>query len=150
MVRTWRCPKAGIGRGVTGATGEVASGKGCDQVVGARLMTRRDEAVLRWIGEEYVVPRDVLGVLLGRASDDELARAAGRVTDTVIDRTLRRWRDLGFAHSRRILVCEPSSVWPTTTGMGVAGLGYRASEPSFATVAPPSRRGARSRRDRGS
>jgi hypothetical protein len=91
--------------------------------------------VLGWIGEQYVVPRDVVGVLLGRASDDETARAAGRVTDTVVDRTLRRWRDLRLAHCRRFLVGEVASVWPTSVGLRVAGLGYRPSEPSFATLA---------------
>src|SRR5919108_6433118 len=114
----------------------MASGEGCDQMVGcARLMTRRDGEVLRWIGEQYVVPRDLLGTLLARASEDGAARAAGRVTDTVVDRTLRRWRDLGFAQSRRILVGESASVWPTTTGLRVARLGYRAPETPFATLA---------------
>jgi len=91
--------------------------------------------VLGWIGEQYVIPRDVVGILLGRASDDEAARAAGRVTDTVVDRTLRRWRDLRLAHCRRFLVGESASIWPTGIGLRVAGLGYRPSEPSFATLA---------------
>gem|GEM_PF-3274171 len=91
--------------------------------------------MLAWIGEQYLAPRDVLGQLLGRASDDDAARAAGRVTDTVVDRTLRRWRDLGLANCRRFLVGDMATVWPTRTGLAVAGLGYRASEPSMATLA---------------
>lgn len=91
--------------------------------------------VLAWIGEQYLAPRDVLGQLLGRASDDDAARAAGRVTDTVVDRTLRRWRDLGLAHCQRFIVGETATVWPTRTGLTIAGLGYRASEPSLATLA---------------
>ena len=101
----------------------------------ARRLSKRDEEVLGWIGEQYLAPRDVLGELLGRASDDEAARAAGRVTDTVVDRTLRRWRDLGLAQCRRFIVGEMATVWPTRTGLTVAGLGYRASEPSLATLA---------------
>jgi len=100
-----------------------------------RLLSRRDEEVLAWIGEQYLAPRDVLGQLLGRASDNEAARAAGTVTDTVVDRTLRRWRDLGLAQCQRFLVGEMATVWPTRSGLAVAGLGYRASEPSMATLA---------------
>src|SRR5581483_9985501 len=100
----------------------------------ARRLSKRDEEVLGWIGEQYLAPRDVLGQLLGRASDDEAARAAGRVTDTVVDRTLRRWRDLHLAQCRRFIVGETATVWPTRTGLAVAGLGYRASEPSLATL----------------
>jgi hypothetical protein len=103
--------------------------------VEARRLSRRDVVVLGWIGEQYVISRDVVGVLLGRMSDDEAARAAGRVTDTVVDRTLRRWRDLRLVHCRRFLVGESASVWPTSVGLRVAGLGYRPSEPSFATLA---------------
>jgi hypothetical protein len=99
------------------------------------LLSRRDEEVLAWIGEQYLAPRDVLGQLLGRASEHESVRDAGWVTDTVVDRTLRRWRDLGLAQCRRFLVGEAATVWPTRTGLVVAGLGYRASEPSMATLA---------------
>ena len=91
--------------------------------------------MLGWIGEQYLAPRDVLGQLLGRASEHETVREAGWVTDTVVDRTLRRWRDLGLAHSRRFIVGDVATVWPTRTGLVVAGLGYRASQPSFATLA---------------
>lgn len=99
-----------------------------------RLLSKRDEEVLGWIGEQYLAPRDVLALLLGRASDDEAARAAGTVTDTVVDRTLRRWRDLGLANCCRFLVGETATIWPTRAGLAVAGLGYRASEPSMATL----------------
>lgn len=101
----------------------------------ARRLSKRDEEVSAWIGEQYLAPRDVLGLLLGRTSDDEAARAAGQVTDTVVDRTLRRWRDLGLAHCQRFIVGETATVWPTRTGLTIAGLGYRASEPSLATLA---------------
>jgi hypothetical protein len=57
------------------------------------------------------------------------------VTDTVVDRTLRRWRDLGLAQCCRFLVGETATIWPTRAGLAVAGLGYRASEPSMATLA---------------
>src|SRR5438874_1449895 len=69
----------------------------------ARQVSERDVAVLRWVGEQYAIPRDLLPILLGRLSDDETARAAGRVTATVVDRALRRWRDLGLADSRVFL-----------------------------------------------
>jgi hypothetical protein len=98
-------------------------------------LTSRDVKVLGWVGEQYVVPRDLLAVLLARTSGHEGAQAAGRVTDTVVDRTLRRWRELGLANCRRFLVGYPASVWATTSGLRVAGLGYRASEPTFATLA---------------
>jgi hypothetical protein len=98
-------------------------------------LTERDRKVLRWVAEQYTVPRDVLALLLARLSDDEVARAAGRVTDTVVDRTLRRWRELGLAHCRRFIVDDVASVWATRGGMIVAGIEYRPSEPTHATVA---------------
>jgi hypothetical protein len=100
-----------------------------------RLLSKRDEEVLAWIGEQYLAPRDVLGQLLGRASEHETVREAGSVTDTVVDRTLRRWRDLGLAHWQRFIVGEAATIWPTRAGLTIAGLGYRASEPSLATLA---------------
>ena len=100
-----------------------------------RLVGRRDAVVLGWIGEQYLVPRDVLAQLLGRASDDKAAKKAGSVTDTVVDRTLRRWRDMNLAHCRRFIVGESATVWPTRNGLLVGGLEYRASEPAFATLA---------------
>ena len=99
-----------------------------------RLLGRRDAVVLGWIGEQYLVPRDVLAQLLGRASDNDAAKKAGWVTDTVVDRTLRRWRDLNLAHCQRIIVGESATVWPTRAGLLIGGLGYRASEPTFATL----------------
>lgn len=98
-------------------------------------LTERDPAVLRWVGEQYSVPRDLLGVLLASLSDDPAVRTAGRVTDTVVDRTLRRWRDLGLAECRRLIVDDAASVWPTRAGMTVAGVDYRPSAPTHATVA---------------
>src|SRR5258708_38416451 len=78
----------------------------------ARRLSKRDEEVLGWIGEQYLAPRDVLGQLLGRASDDEAARAAGRVTDTVVDRTLRRWRGPHPGHCRRVIIGETAPTRP--------------------------------------
>jgi hypothetical protein len=98
-------------------------------------LTSRDVQVLAWVGEQYVVPRDLLAVLLARTSGHQGAQAAGRVTDTVVDRTLRRWRDLRLARCRRYLVGEPASVWATATGLQVAGLSWRAWEPTLATLA---------------
>jgi hypothetical protein len=98
-------------------------------------LTKRDMVLLRWVAEQYSVPRDVLAVLLARLSDDEKAKTAGRVTDTVVDRTLRRWRELGLAHCRRFIVDDVASVWATRDGMTVARVEYRPAEPTHATVA---------------
>jgi hypothetical protein len=98
------------------------------------LVGTRDIEALRWVGEQYAVPRDILEVILGRLSADERARANDRVTPTVVGRALRRWRDLELVEVGPFLAKECSSVWLTGAGLRLAGLAYRPLEPSASTV----------------
>jgi hypothetical protein len=106
--------------------------------IGARRrmqLTDRDVVLLRWIGEQYCARGDLLVVLMARHSTDETVRAAGRVTDTAANRRIAAWRAEGLVATERFRANTPATVWLTTDGMAAAGLGWRATVPTFATVA---------------
>ena len=99
------------------------------------FLTDRDVRLLGWIGEQYCVRGDLLAVLMARHSDDEAARAAGRVTDAAVRRRVGAWRAAGLVATEQFLAKTPATVWLTAEGMATCGLGWRASAPTFATVA---------------
>jgi hypothetical protein len=99
------------------------------------VLTDRDVTLLRWIGEQYCVRGDLLAVLMARHSDDAAARSAGRVTDAAVRRRVGAWRTAGLVVSEQFRAKTPATVWLTTEGMRACGLGWRATAPTFATVA---------------
>ena len=70
-------------------------------------LSERDRKLLAWCGEQYTVRFDLLGMLMARLSDDEVARARGRVTRQAVSRRVRAWRQAGLAEARTILAGEP-------------------------------------------
>jgi hypothetical protein len=93
-------------------------------VTGARAsITERDLSVLRWVGEMYVAPLEVVAQLVGR---DEAVSAPS--AERVARRTAERLERLGYA-GRRPLLGQPWLV-PTRTGLRVAGLNYPAQVPA--------------------
>jgi hypothetical protein len=98
-------------------------------------LSERDRRLLAWCGEQYTVRFDLLAVLMARMSDDEATRAKGRVSRQAVSRRVRAWRQAGLAEARTILAGEPATLWLTADGMMVAGLPWRAYEPTLATVA---------------
>lgn len=101
------------------------SGKGRDRARGM-LVTERDVAVLRWIGEQFAVRADVIRWLLG--GDRPLSE--GR-TRQVID----RWRRAGLVHQRRFFVGAEAVVWPTREGLRLVLDGYRSRTPALSMLA---------------
>lgn len=93
-------------------------------VTGARAsITERDLQVLRFAGEQYVLPMSVVGQLVDPAG----TLAAGSVA-TVARRAVGRLEQLGYAGRRPLL----GQQWliPTRTGLRAAGLDYRAQVPA--------------------
>lgn len=96
---------------------------------GKVTITARDEVVLKWIGEQYAVRLDHLQVLLGRDAQGQ-TQAEGQVSADTARRVVTRWVRAGWAVRRRVFHREPEWVWLTPSGMRLAGLEYRALEPS--------------------
>jgi hypothetical protein len=90
-------------------------------------LTRRDADALRWIGEQYVVRVDALGVLLGRLSPVE-DRAPGPLSYRSVREVLDRWERSGLA--RRASMLGALWVVPTKPGMAFGGLTYEPWTPS--------------------
>ena len=95
----------------------------------------RDVALLRWIGEQYSVRADLLGVLMARHSDDPAVRARGTLAPRVVTRRIQAWREAGLVRTTTFLMGTSSTVWLTADGMSVAGLPWRPAEPTLVTVA---------------
>src|SRR5581483_10517637 len=98
-------------------------------------LTGRDLTLLRWIGEQYCVRGDLLAVLMAAHSTDPATRTAGRVSDPAVRRRVGAWRAAGLVATERFWANTPATVWLTADGMAAAGLAWRASSPTFATVA---------------
>lgn len=102
---------------------------------GGLQLSERDRALLRWVGEQYSVRADLLGVLMARHSDDEAARSKGSLAARVVNRRIHAWRAAGLVRTARFLFGTPATVWLTADGLAVAGLPWRPYEPTLATVA---------------
>jgi hypothetical protein len=122
-----------IGAGGPGAAPQDGR-RGSGRRSGVQL-TERDRRLLRWIGEQYCVRVDLLGVLMARHSDDRAVRAAGAVAPRLVQRRVAAWRTGGLVVSRRFLADTPSMVWLTAEGMATVGLPWRSFEPAFPTIA---------------
>jgi len=90
------------------------------------LVTERDLAVLRWLGEQFAVRSDVIRWLLG--GDRPLSE--GR-TRQVID----RWRRARLVHQQRFFLGAEPMVWPTREGLRLVLDDYRARTPALSMLA---------------
>lgn len=94
-------------------------------VTGARIgITERELTVLRWVGEQYAAPMDVVAQLVDANAGSLSSASAERVAR----RTAERLGQLGYA-DRRPLLGQPWLV-PTRTGLRAAGLSYAAQVPA--------------------
>jgi hypothetical protein len=109
----------------TGSENGTQTGKVRDRARGV-LVTERDLAVLRWIGEQFAVRADVIRWLLG--GDRPLSD--GR-TRQVID----RWRRAGLVNQQRFFLGAEPVVWPTREGLRLVLDGYRARTPKLSMLA---------------
>ncbi len=88
---------------------------------GVRVLSKRDQELLRLIGEQYLVTLPQFAYLAGRSE-----RTA---------RWLRtRWQRAGHIHASMLLVEEPTIVWLTRRGLAYVDLPWKEVRPSFQTV----------------
>jgi hypothetical protein len=99
------------------------------------LLCERDRRLLAWCGEQYTVRFELLSVLMARMSDDATARARGMVSRQAVSRRARAWKQAGLADFATIAAGEAATLWLTSDGMTVAGLPWRAYEPTVVTAA---------------
>lgn len=99
------------------------------------LLTDRDELLLRWIGEQYCIRGDLLAVLMAQYSTNPTVRTAGRVDDSAVRRRVIAWRSAGLVATEQFRAKTPATIWLTADGMATAGLGWRATAPTFTTIA---------------
>ena len=91
------------------------------------VLTARDAAALRFVGEQYAVRDDVLAVLLGRLSPAK-PQAPGSLGPRTLRQRLGRWQQAGWVERRRLL--GHTWVLPTRTGLRLAGLDFDPVEPA--------------------
>jgi hypothetical protein len=96
------------------------------------VLTARDAAALRFVGEHYAVRDDVLAVLLGRLSPATL-KAPGMLGPRTLRQRLARWQQAGWVERRRLL--GHTWVLPTRTGLRLAGLQFDPWEPAESRLA---------------
>jgi hypothetical protein len=89
------------------------------------VITERDLAMLRWVGEQTAVPMRVLALVAPHVWGKPLTASSA---DTVARRHARRLEVLGYAERKAML----GQTWliPTRPGLRSAGLEYRAWQPS--------------------
>ncbi len=96
------------------------------------VLTARDAAALRFVGEQYAVRDDVLAVLLGRLSPAK-PQAYGMLGPRTLRQRLGRWQQAGWVERRRVL--GHTWVLPTRTGLRLAGLQFDPWEPAESRLA---------------
>ena len=88
---------------------------------GVRVLSGRDRALLRFVGEQYLLTLPQLAYLA-----DRCPRTA---------RWLRtRWQRAGLVDAAPLLVDEPTVVWLTRRGLAALGLPWKSVRPSYASV----------------
>jgi hypothetical protein len=95
---------------------------------GRPAITERDVAVLGWLGEQYGVRADVLGVLLGRYGS-----VPEGVSRRAVFKAVDRWERAGLARAVRLL--GRTWVVPTRAGLDLAGAGYAVWSGNVRTLA---------------
>jgi hypothetical protein len=83
--------------------------------------TARDQAALRFVGEQYAVRADVAGLLLTRLSAAG-PQVGGQLSRRAVREQLSRWELAGWAERRRLL--GQTWVLPTRAGLRLVGLEF--------------------------
>jgi hypothetical protein len=88
---------------------------------GVRVLSRRDQELLQFVAEQYLVTLP------------QLARLADRCPRTA--RWLRtRWQRAGLVDGAKLLVDEPSAIWLSRPGLAALGLTWKTVRPSHAGI----------------
>lgn len=95
---------------------------------GLKLITQRDEWVLRWIAEQYVVRFDQLAQLLRRqpGNRNRIVPGSFRLSNSAVGQVVRRWeREPAWAEYERIYRTTPGWIWLTPYAERMLELPYR-------------------------
>lgn len=97
---------------------------------GQKRLRKRDFAALRWIGEQYVVSVDDLGIVLGRLANRQPLK------DRAVRAVVARWHTFGFVKTSSALSSQyiPLIIWLTPSGLRLMEMDYPAYEPSLSKV----------------
>ena len=110
------------------------------------VLTARDAAALRFIGEQYAVRDDVLAVLLGRLSPAK-PQASGMLGPRTLRQRLGRWQQAGWVERRRharphLGAADPGRPAAGRAGVRPVGAGrVAAGPPPRGRARPPAPRG---------
>jgi len=91
---------------------------------GSVVLTERDEATLRWIGEQYAIRLDHLQFLLGRSSGRG-AQYHNWIGEGAARDVVTRWKKAGWIALEKIRAKQPFWVWLTPKGLRKIGLPYK-------------------------
>ena len=99
---------------------------------GSVILTARDLALLRWIGEQYAIRFDHLQVLATRYSADLPNEVLGYHGVYGLS---SRWVKLGLVERKKIFVGHPMWLWLTKKGLETAGLEHPYKVPAISRFA---------------
>lgn len=95
---------------------------------GLKLITERDEWVLKWIAEQYAVRFDQLAQLLSRqpSNRNRVVPGSFRLSNSAVGQVVRRWeREPAWVEYERIYRATPGWVWLTPYAERMLELPYR-------------------------
>ena len=96
--------------------------------------TARDEAVLRWVGDQFAIREDQLQILAARhtpAPDLKKLKDPYRLTVSGVRESLyRRWHRMGWIGRKKIFHGEPMWLWLSRNGVATFSSPYPYREPA--------------------
>jgi hypothetical protein len=91
--------------------------------------SERDQRLLTWIADQWIIRLDQLEVLAGRWPEKATKRP-GRLGVTTVSDLVRRWRKAGVVESGTLLVRQRPWCWLTPRGQVLLGLNMRNWSPT--------------------
>jgi hypothetical protein len=79
------------------------------------LATERDQHILHWIADQWVIRRDHIRVLLTREPGKPLLNP--KISEYTVDAQIQRWKHAGWIKYERLLAHGPGWAWITKGGL---------------------------------
>ncbi len=99
---------------------------------GRVILTPRDLALLKWMGEQYAIRFDHLQVLATKYSEGRREKVLGY---QAVYGVSSRWVKLGLVERKKIFVGHPMWLWLTKKGLETAGLEHPYKVPAISRFA---------------
>lgn len=104
-------------------------------------LTKRDLAVLHFIGQQGIARQDTIQILLEQGKPDtrpahlhKADKPTGELSKDNTKRIIRRWNKLRLISSRKPYYDEPKYYWLSEEGLQQLGLPYKEKPPSLVTL----------------